>query len=262
MKKILSVILIISILIMSLVSCGSTPADTANSQTTPPSEVSNDLGLLEPGVLNAATNPEYPPFEYLEGNEIVGFDIELLNEVAKISGLEVRYTPMEFSTIISAVQSGQFDIGMSAFSKTPEREQLALFSDPYYESSQVALLPANSTFKTVEEINGKKLGADLGTTGETAAKTLSDDVTTVSTTVAFPMLKSGQLDAYICDIGVAKNAVATGEFIMIETPISSESVSMLFNINNVALRDELNKSLKIFMETPEYNALVEKYGLN
>ncbi len=262
MKKIISSLLVISLLLITLVSCGNAQANNEPDTSNTSNSTTNELGLIEPGIIHAATNPEYAPFEYMENGEIVGFDIELLNAVAKISGLEVDYSPLEFSTIISAVQSGQYDIGMSAFSATPEREKLVLFSDPYYQSSQVALIPTNSEFTTVEQLTDKKLGADLGTTGETAARTLSSDVTTVTTSAAFPMLLAGQLDAYICDIGVAQNAVATGKYKMIDTPISEESVSMLFKLDNVALRDELNKSLIEFMATPEYTALVEKYGLN
>ncbi len=249
MKKIISSIMMASIMMMSFVSCGNTVDTTAT----------NDLGLIEPGIIHAATSPDYPPFEYLEGTEIVGFDIDLLNAVAEISGLTVEYSPLEFETIISAVQAGQFDVGMSAFTASPDRQ--VLFSNNYYESSQVALLPLDSPAKSLEDLTGKKIGAGLGTTGEPAARTLSEDITLVNANVALPMLLSGQLDAYVCDIGVAENAVATGKYSMIDTPISEEKVSMVFKEGNQALCDELNKSLAIFMESPEYQDLLEKHGL-
>ncbi len=250
MKKIISSILMASVMMMSFASCGSgVPADTAQ----------NEFGLIEPGTIHAATSPDYPPFEYLEGTEIVGFDIELLNAVAEISGLTVEYSPLEFETIISAVQAGQFDVGMSAFTASEDRQ--VLFGDNYYESSQVALLPFDSDITTIEELNGKKIGAGIGTTGETAAKTIAEEVTPVNTNVALPMLLSGQLDAYVCDIGVAENAAATGKYKVIDTPIAEEKVSMVFKEGNEALCNELNKSLATFMQSPEYNDLLVKYGL-
>ncbi len=254
MKKLLSSILITSMLLVSLVSCGS-GANTDNSTTT-----GNDLGLIEPGVIYAATSPDYPPFEYLDGSNIVGFDIDLLNAVAERAGLRVEYTPLAFDTIISAVQAKQYDVGMSAFTADPERK--VLFGKPYYESAQVALLPANSTAKTVEDLKQMNIGAGLGTTGETAAKTITDDVQIITADVALPMLLTGQLDAYICDIGVANNAVATGKYALIEEPITQESVSMVFSEDNTALCDALNTYLDEFMQTQEYADLLSKYGLD
>lgn len=253
MKKKLLALLTASLLLVSLVACGGSNSETGDSTT-------NDIGLIEPGVIYAATSPDYPPFEYLEGNEIVGFDIDLLNAVASRAGLRVEYTPMEFESIISAVQAGQYDVGMSAFTADPERK--ALFGDTYYQSAQMAIVSVDSPYTTLEDLNGKKLGAGMGTTGEPAANELSDDVTLVTTSVGFPMLLSGQLDAYVCDLGVATNAVETGKYRMIEEPISEEKVSMLFKEGNDALCDELNKYLAEFMETDEYTQLLEKYGLN
>lgn len=254
MKKLLKGMICASLLILSVTACGS--SSTSNDAE------GNEFGLLEDGVINAVTSPEYPPFEYLDGEEIVGFDIELLNAVAEISGLEVKYTPMEFNTIISAVQSGQYDVGMSAFTATEERAELVLFGDTYFESAQVALVSLDSGYTSLEDLEGKKLGAGLGTTGEPAAYSLSDDVTLVNSSVGFPMLISGQIDAYICDSGVAQNAVASGGYAMIEEPIAEEKVSMAFNKNSEELCEELNKSLAIFMESEEYTELLVKYELD
>ncbi len=251
MKKFITSILMTSLLV-TLTACGGGKA----KQST------NANGLIEDGKILAATSPDYAPFEYLEGSEIVGFDIELLTAVAKKNNLEVEFSPLAFDTIILSVQNGQYDVGMSAFTKTPEREKEVLFSTPYYISSQVALLPLDSPVTKNEELKGKKLGAGMGTTGETAAKTLSDNVPLLDTTTAFPMLQANQLDAYVCDYGVAFNAVATGKYKMLETPISQEETAMIFKSDNTALSELLNKSLEEFMTTQEYKDLLKKYNLN
>ncbi len=250
MKKLLSSIIMTSVLLVSLASCGGSES----------SEQTSTSGLIEDGKIYAATSPDYPPFEYLEGTELTGFDVELLNAVAEQAGLEVVWDQLSFETIITSVQAGQYDVGMSAFSVDPARE--VLFTDSYYNSSQIALLPADSPVTTLDELKDGKLGAGMGTTGEPAARSLSDDVTLVSTSSGLPMLQAGQLDAYVCDYGVAINAVATGKYKMIDTPIQEESFSMIVKKDNQALCDLLNENLATFMETQEYQDLLAKYELN
>ncbi len=258
MKKKLLSVLSVSTLLLSVTACG----DTESSMTATQMTTGEETGLIEDGTLYVATSPSYPPFEYMEGNELAGFDIELIEAVGEAAGLDVEFGVLEFDNIISGVQAGQYDVGVSAFSVTEERAEHVLFGTPYYYSAQVALVPADSTITTLAEIEGKKLGAGLGTTAEPAANLLSDDIELVNTDVGFPMLLNGQIDAYICDTGVAENAVKTGKFKMIEEPIQEEEMAMVFKKDNQALADDLNESLNEFMETQEYQDLLEKYELS
>ncbi len=246
-------LLLISILLITTVGCSNATNTSTSSNT--------DFGLIEEGKLYVATNPTYAPFEYMEGNEIVGFDIELMDKIGEMAGLEVVYTSMDFSTIIPAVNSGQYDVGMSGFSITEERKKSVLFGDPYFSSAQVAMLPLDSTVTSVEELKGKKLGAGLGTTGEQAAQELSTDLTLAGNDVTFPMLMTGQLDAYIGDLNVVQQAVATGNYKLLDEEIQKEEMAMVFKLENTALADELNKYLAEYMETQEYQDLLLKYGV-
>ncbi len=197
----------------------------------------------------------------MEGNEIVGFDIELMDAIGEMAGLEVIYTSMDFSTIIPAVNSGQYDVGMSGFSITEERKKSVLFGNPYFSSAQVAMLPLDSTITSVEELKGAKLGAGLGTTGEQAAQELSDDLTLAGNDVTFPMLMTGQLDAYIGDLNVVQQAVATGNYKILDEEIQKEEMAMVFKLDNTALATELNTYLAEYMATSEYQDLLVKYGV-
>ncbi len=197
----------------------------------------------------------------MEGDKIVGFDIELMDAIGEMAGLEVIYTSMDFSTIIPAVNSGQYDVGMSGFSVTEERKKSVLFGDPYFSSAQVAMLPLDSTITSVEELKGKKLGAGLGTTGEQAAQELSDDLTLAGNDVTFPMLMTGQIDAYIGDLNVVQNAVATGNYKILDEEIQKEEMAMVFKSDNTTLAAELNKHLATYMATDEYQDLLVKYGV-
>ncbi len=245
---------LISIFLLTIVGCGDSKTNNAASS-------SSDIGLIEDGKLYVATNPTYAPFEYMEGDKIVGFDIELMDAIGEMAGLEIIYTSMDFSTIIPAVNSGQYDVGMSGFSITEERKKSVLFGTPYFSSAQVAMLPLDSTITSVEELKGAKLGAGLGTTGEQAAQELSDDLTLAGNDVTFPMLMTGQLDAYIGDLNVVQNAVATGNYKMLDEEIQKEEMAMVFKLDNTALANELNKHLEEYMATPEYQDLLVKYGV-
>ncbi len=244
-------LLLITILLITTVGCSTNTSTSSNT----------NLGLIEEGKLYVATNPTYAPFEYMEGNEIVGFDIELMDAIGEMAGLEVVYTSMDFSTIIPAVNSGQYDVGMSGFSITEERKKSVLFGDPYFSSAQVAMLPIDSTVTSVEELKGAKLGAGLGTTGEQAAQELSDDLTLAGNDVTFPMLMTGQLDAYIGDLNVVQQAVATGNYKLLDEEIQKEEMAMVFKRDNTALANELNKYLADYMETSDYQDLLVKYGV-
>lgn len=248
MKKIISTILMSSILALSFASCG-------NSSTT-------ETGLIEDGTLYVATSPDYAPFEYMEDGEIMGFDPDIASAVADIMGVEVVYDTFDFENVISAVQSGQDDVGISCFSEDPDREGQVTFSDPYYTTRVVALLPADSTLTSNDELKGARLSAGLGTTAQPIAEELSDDVTLLPTSTGLPNLLSGGSDAYICDEAVAKSAVATGKYKVLEDePLKEENICMVFGADNQVLADNVNEALDEFMATDDYSALLEKYGL-
>ncbi len=264
MKKTITSIALSSLMLLSLGACGGTASTeiSDNQENSSETTADNQLGLVDPGIIHVATNPEYAPFEYMEGNDIVGFDIELFDAVAEDLGVEVEYSPLAFETIIPAVQSGQYDVGVSAFTQTPERTGRVLFSNTYYSSAQVALVPVDSAYTSVDELKDKKLAASVGTTGEEAANTISTDITLVDAPTALPMLSSGQVDAFICDTGVAASAAETGKFKVIEEPITSDEIAMVFSKDSEALCNAVNESLEEYMQTQDYQDLLVKYGLN
>ncbi|MFV0440257.1 MAG: transporter substrate-binding domain-containing protein [Lachnospirales bacterium] len=220
-----------------------------------------ELGLIKKNTLTVAINPTYEPFEYIEDGKTVGFDIDLMNEIAKISDLKVEYQSMNFDALIPTIEKKKCDLAISGISINEERETLVLFSKPYYTSFQVILLPKSSTITSIEELKDKPVGAGLGTTGVPIAKEISSSNFYVDTDVALPMLTSGQLDGYVCDIDVAKKALESGNFKINDDLQISEEFAIVFNKENTALADEINNSLVEFMATEEYINLLNKYGL-
>ena len=130
--------------------------------------------IMTPGEIVVGISADYPPYESMgTDGKVEGFDVDMANELAKYMGAEgkdvkVTFKNMDFSSIITALQSGQIDVGISAFTYDPERD--CLFSDPYLISEQLVVLPKGSTVKSLDELSGKKIGAGTGTTGEKAAK--------------------------------------------------------------------------------------------
>lgn len=114
--------------------------------------------VKEKGVVTVGNSPDYPPFESIGDNgERVGFDVDLLNAMTAKMGLKIQWVTMEFSAIVTAVRSGQVDMGMSGFSITPERAEQVGFSSPYIASGQVIVTRTDSDIKGVADLNGKKL---------------------------------------------------------------------------------------------------------
>jgi len=121
-------------------------ASPAPPVATTPEDETNLLSIptIENGKLVLATNAQFPPYEYYEGDRIVGIDIEIATELANRLGLELVIEDMEFDAIVSAVNSGRADIGMAGMTVTPERMDVVAFTDPYYTATQVVLVPKDS----------------------------------------------------------------------------------------------------------------------
>lgn len=217
--------------------------------------------IQKPGTLVVGTSPDYPPFESLEGEKLVGFDIEFMNAVAEKIGVKVDYRQQDFSIIISSLQSGQIDLGVSGFTYDPERD--VLFSTPYYMSAQVAVVKVDSDISTLEDLKGKKLTAGLGTTGDEAAKNIENAkvIYPDDYLVGFEMLKNGQVDAVICDLGVGKEYGSMDNFKMLDDYIQKEEMSIIIKKGNEELLKTVNNAIGEFKETDEYTKLIEKWEL-
>ncbi len=118
------------------------------------------------GKIVVYTNPEFPPYEYLGANkEIVGAEIDIVNKIAEKLGVKAEIVSAEFDSIIGTVFTGKADLGASGFTINDERKQKVSFSDPFVTSVQYLIIPEESNIKTVEDLAGKKIGGQNGTTG-------------------------------------------------------------------------------------------------
>lgn len=244
-----------SLLALSLIGCGSS------------SSAGGEEAAEKEQHIIIAISPDYPPFDDLTSDGILtGFDVEMgdwifnwLNENGY--NFSHEWKQLSFDTIISAIQADQVDLGLSGFTYDPDRK--VLFSDPYYGSAEVALVTANSDISSLDDLAGKAIGAQAGTTGEECANEIEGAAVTSMQDMGILVetLKTGGLDAVILDEPVAKNYAASGSFKVLDGSLLDEETHIIAKEGNTELMDAVNKALKAFLESRECRVLLEKYGL-
>ena len=162
-------------------------------------------------IIKLATSPDFPPFEYKKDGEIVGFDIDIAKLIAKELGKELKITEMEFSSLIPALQSGKVDVVISGLTVTPERARNVDFSTIYYQASIIGLSFPDKEIKSIDDLKGKRIGAQLGSVMETFAKEeqkKSADIKVISLTNNMHLLqelKLGRIDVLLLEEGQVKD---------------------------------------------------------
>lgn len=199
------------------------------------------------GVITMGNSPDYPPFETIDdkGN-IIGFDIDVANEIAKELGVKLEIKQMAFDTIITAVQSGQVDFGMSGFSVTDDRKAKVEMSTPYLVGGQVIVTTTDSGIKSAADLNGQKVAVGIGSTCEKAAKTIkgADVVSLDDFNVGFVMLKNKSVKAVVADITVAKNYVAKDStYVIVDKPLTYEETAAITKKGNAELIKAINDAI-------------------
>ena len=173
--------------------------------------------IKEKGTITIATKPDYAPYEFyiMEDGEkkLVGFDIDIANEIAKELGVEIKFEEMDFELIPEAVKSGSVDLGISGLSPKPERKEVVDFSINYYDTEQGILVPQGSNIKTKADLVGKKIGAQTGSIQFDMAMTIEDaDVTALGDVNNLVLdLKNGAFDAVLVELPVANTIVANNK---------------------------------------------------
>lgn len=211
-------------------------------------------------------SPDYPPYESLDGGNMVGFDIEMTEELFKImndngGNYEYEFKQMSFDTISTSLVADQIDLGISGFTYHPEWENV-IWSEKYNDSKQVALVAKDSTITTAADLEGKNIGAQLASTGEGVAKDIKNaEVKSVKDVkVLIETLNSGGIDAVILDNAVAKNYVAQGGYKMLEESLLEEENLIIAHKGNEELIKDVNKALKEFVKSDKYKELKAKWG--
>ena len=249
-KKLLSLVLVAA-MALAAVACGSKEEAPAESATTE-----------EATVLVMATNAEFPPYEYYEGQDIVGIDAEIAAAIAEKLGCELKIEDMAFDSIIAAVTSGKADFGLAAMTVTEDRLESVNFSDTYATATQVVIVAEDSAIAGVADLEGKKIGVQLGTTGDIYAEDVADATIERYNKgfEAVQALSQGKIDAVIIDNEPAKVFVSENEGIKIlEEDFAVEEYAMAIAKENTDLLEKVNTALAELTEDGTLQAIVDKY---
>ncbi|MFF1529634.1 ABC transporter substrate-binding protein [Cellulomonas sp. NPDC058312] len=229
-------------------------------------DASGDAGdggvqLVSDGSLTVCTNPPYEPFEYEEDGEIVGLDIAIVGEVAKDLGVDVvtKVTPFEGIQSGADLNTGNCDVVASGITITEERQAKIDFSDPYFDANQGLLVPEGSDLDSVAALEGKKIGVQQATTGETWAQDNGLEIVQFEDLgLQVQALKTGQIDAAVNDIAVLGSFVSEGFEVSAEFS-TGEQYGLGVKQGNTALLDAINGTLDRIREDGTYDALYTEF---
>ena len=218
----------------------------------------------EGGVLIMATNAEFEPWEYHEGDGIVGIDVEIAQAIADHLGMELQIEDMAFDAIIPSVVSGKADIGMAAISYDEDRAASVDFSENYASSSLVVLVAADSDIASADDLQGKLVGAQTGTTGELTASEMVGDSNVERYNSYFEAVQSlltGKIDAVIIDGAPAKVFLTQNEGAIkqVGDALSEESYAIVTAKGNTELMDQINDAIGELQESGEIDTIMNKY---
>ena len=246
-------------LAMTLSACGSSGSTAAEGEPE----------LLKAGELTVCTDAPYKPFEYPDKSSstgYTGFDMEIVDAIAKEMDLKVIVKDAGFDGLQSgaSLAAGQCDLVASAMTITEEREANLDFTDPYYDSKQSLLAEAGSGIATIDDLDGKKVGVQQGTTGAEYAK---DNVPEGAQLVSFPSdaelyaaLNSGGVQAVLQDLPVNLEHTNDGDFEIVEEYDTDESYG--FAVKEEGSEDLLaaiNEGLQSLRDSGDYDTIYEKY---
>ena len=206
-----------------------------------------ELETLKPGTLLVGVDNPYPPFEQGRAPDYEGFEIDLTNEIAKRLGLETEYKDTPFDTIFRDLAQGKFDAAIAGSTINAERERVVDFANPWFLAEQSILVKEDSDIRTIEDLAGKTVGVQKGTTGETYAKEnakAKDLRSYPEIDDAFNALVAGQVEAVMFDLPGTQEAARTLKGLEVRQSFdTNELLAMSFGEDSDALREAANKAL-------------------
>jgi len=256
MKKITAIVLAALMVCAMLAGCGSKEA--------------SGLKTVESGKLIMATNAAFPPYEFIEGNEIVGIDAEIAGAIAEKLGLELQIDDMEFDSIIESVKGGKADMGLAGMTVTEERKEVVNFTASYATGVQVVIVTEGSAITTVDDLFAEGamhvIGVQRNTTGDLYSTWDLEDagLATVDRyskgADAVQALITGKVDCVVIDNEPAKAFVAANEGLKIlDTAYAVEDYAAAMSKDNAELYEAVNKALEELIADGTVASIVEKY---
>ena len=260
----------LSVAALALTACGgsassvaSSVASSASSAAASTSAAAGELTTVEAGKLTMATNATFPPYEMTtDAGEFEGIDIETAQAIADKLGLELQIDDMDFDAALLSVQQGKADIVMAGVTVTDERKAVMDFSDSYATGIQSIIVPEGSDIASPDDLAGKKIGTQRGTTGYIyCTDDFGEDAVVAydSGLTAVQALNNGQVDAVVIDNAPAKEYVAANPGLkVLETSYAEEDYAIGM-AKGSSLEDVVNAALEELKADGTLQSIVDKY---
>ena len=268
MKKFVAILLALT-LVFALCACGAKTDTAASTASAAPSASAATVKTVEAGKLHMATNAAFPPYEMTSDNGgFEGIDVEIATAIAKKLGLELVVDDMDFSSVITSVQSGKEDIAMAGLTVTDERKQNIDFTDSYANGVQVVIVKEGSDINSIDDLQGKMIGTQEGTTGyaycsaDPADGGYGEDhvIAYTNGATAVQALVAGKVDCVVIDSQPAKEYVkANTGLAILDTEFTNEDYAIGVSKDNPELLAAVNSALNELIKDGTVQSIIDKY---
>lgn len=242
MKKLLTLLLALSMVLVVFTACGGNESDK----------------------LTMATNAEFPPFEYIENGEVVGADVDIAKAIAEKLGKELEITNIDFDAALTGAATGKYDMAVAGITANDERRENMNFSVDYYTASQAIIVKADSAISTSKDLESKTISCQEGTTGEQYLLDNKYAIQSFKTGAeAITALTSGKVDAVVIDDAVARalSKEQNGATKVLEEALTQEAYAIALKKGNDELTKEIDGALEALKKEGKLAEIFQKYEL-
>lgn len=224
-------------------------------------------GKKEEKVLVMATNAQFPPYEYYEGEKIVGIDAEIAAAIAEELGMKLKIEDIEFGSIVAGVQTGKYDMGVAGMTITEDRLKNVNFSESYATGIQVVIVKSGSSIKSLDDLTAAGSNLKIGVQQDTTGDIFSTEDFGENCVLRFnkgadavQALVTGKVDCVIIDNEPAKAFVAANEgLVILDTEYAVEDYAICVAKENTELLNDINAAIAKLKENGKLQEIIDKY---
>ena len=249
MKKIIALVLALVMIAACMTACGGAKGATLKD-------------VQKAGKLLVATSPDFPPFESLEGGEVVGIEPDIMALICDKMGIEAEFVQMDFDSVLIGIQAAKYDCAMSGITVTADRQKNMLFTDPYYNAAQVIVVTEGSAIAGKADLVGKVASVQTGTTAESGCQDEGIDVQAFAANAdAKAALTTGKVDAWVVDNLTAMQMVEDGDgLVILEEKMTEEPYAFAFAMGSEDLVAAINSALAELIADGTVEGIFDSYG--
>lgn len=213
------------------------------------------------GQIVIATSPDFPPFETIEGGEVVGIEIEIMEKIAAKLGVTLKIEQVNFDSVLPGIQAGKYDVGVSGITIDEDRKKNADFTNPYFEAAQVIVVKNDSPIASKADLEGKKISVQTGTTAEKYCLTNGYQVSAFeSNNDAFAAVTADKVDAWVVDNEVAVAMIkGNADVKKLDENMTTEPYGFAFPKGSDSLVEAFNTEISAMIADGTIQAIFDKY---